>query len=219
MFEGENMKKLKRAVGIILVIIVIIVSILCVNAFIANPLSNELDFWGVRPKNNVEFISESVDIKDKEYFVYSALSDGSENNNIDQYVIAVGKISGINNNKYDLFSYSEQDDNALLSPKYLNIYDYPEAEIKTGSNYYGSVYVGTVPDSCQSVTINGLAATMVHQTFELNGKPANFYLYYCIVEQNEYPHNTEVIVTDENGSSYSVSTVDGGEYPIVNRIN
>lgn len=116
-------------------------------------------------------------------------------------------------------SYNEEEDQFLLSSEYLNIYDYPESEIKTGSNYYGSVYVGTVPASCQSVTINGIAAEMVRQTFELNGEQADFYLYYCMIEQSEYPEHTEVTVTDENGLSYSVSTVDGGEAPIITPIH
>lgn len=212
------MKKLRRIGEIFLVFIVIIVSILCVNAFMPNPLREELDFWGVQPKNNVEFTSESVAVNGKEYFVYAALNDSAAENGDNQYIVAIGRISGIRNNKYELLSYNEEEDQFLLSSEYLNIYDYPESEIKTGSNYYGSVYVGTVPASCRSVTINGIAAEMVHQTFELNGEQADFYLYYCIIEQSEYPNNTEVIVTDENGFFYSVSTADGGEYPIVTKI-
>lgn len=200
-------------------LLIIVAVALCVDAVMPNPLRNELDFLGIQPKNNVEFTSESVAVNGKEYFVYAALNDSAAENGDDQYIIAIGRISGINNNKYELLSYNEEEDQFLLSSEYLNIYDYPESEIKTGSNYYGSVYVGTVPASCQSVTINGIAAEMVRQTFELNGEQADFYLYYCMIEQSEYPEHTEVTVTDENGLSYSVSTVDGGEAPIITPIH
>lgn len=200
-------------------LLIIVTVALCVDAVMPNPLRNELDFLGIQPKNNVEFTSESVAVNGKEYFVYAALNDSAAENGDDQYIIAIGRISGINNNKYELLSYNEEEDQFLLSSKYENIYDYPESEIKTGSNYYGSVYVGTVPSSCRSVTINGIAAEMVRQTFELNGEQADFYLYYCMLEQGEYPDHAEVTVTDENGLSYSVSTVDGGEAPIITPIN
>lgn len=214
----EKMKKKIVLLSVTALLIIVAVA-LCVDAVMPNPLRNELDFLWIQPKNNVEFTSESVAVNGKEYFVYAALNDSAAENGDDQYIIAIGRISGINNNKYELLSYNEEEDQFLLSSEYLNIYDYPESEIKTGSNYYGSVYVGTVPASCQSVTINGIAAEMVRQTFELNGEQADFYLYYCMIEQSEYPEHTEVTVTDENGLSYSVSTVDGGEAPIITPIH
>lgn len=213
------MAKKTKAV-IVLLVLVIIVLIIVFN-YLLKPitLSQELEFWNISPNQNVEYISENMSFDNKPCFVYAALSEGTGPDGKDQYIIATGNIKGIRNNKYNVVSYWEQEDELLTSSKYLNIYDFPERTIEDGKNYIGSIYVGTVPITCTSVTIRGKQATMVEQSFDLNGEKVHFYLYYCAVEESGYTDGANVIVTDKDGGTYSVSTVDGGEYPILTKVN
>lgn len=213
------MAKKTKAV-IVLLVLAIIVSIIVFNYMLKpTTLSQELKFWDINPNQNVEYISENMLFDHKPYFVYATLSEGTGPDGKDQYIIATGNIKGIRNNKYNVVSYWEQEDELLTSSKYLNVYDFPERIIEDGKNYIGSIYVGTVPITCTSVTIQGKQATMVEQSFDLNGEKAHFYLYYCAVEESGYSDGANVIVTDKDGVTYSVSTVDGGEYPILTKVN
>lgn len=209
----------KTKLALVFLVVVLIAGIIVVAELIKPvTLGEELEFWSIVPKNDTEYISDNIEIGNNTLFVYSVLNDGTAENDKDQYIIAVGNIKGLKNNKYSIAEYWEQEDKLLTSSSYLNIYDYPEIEVKNGKDYIGSLYVGTVPITCTSVTIQGESATMVEQSFDLNGEKADFYLYYCVVKEAEYTDSADVKVTDENGKQYSVSTVDGGEYPILTEI-
>ena len=214
----------KKNNKIFLLIILILLAIVTISFFVENNvksynIQDNFDIYDFVPISGTEFQSEDLVVGKKTAFVYSALSEGTALNNKDEYIITIGKVTGINNNRYEIFSFTPQEDKFILSNKYLNVFDYPQFEMKSGNSYYGSVYVGTVPLSCTSVTINNNKAQLVRQTFELNGKPADFYLYYCVVEEEQYPENVDVIVSDTDGHKYSVSTVDGGELPIISQIS
>lgn len=212
----ETRKKIGCVVAPIVILVVAVLAVIDLLSPVT--LSEELEFWNVWPKEGTEYISETVPINGKNYFVYSAVSEGTGLNGKDEYIILTGKVGGINNNSYNIFSYSGQDDKIIGATEYLNVYDFPHDEIKKGKNYFGSVYVGTVPITCTSVEIQGVQATMAKQSFTLNGQDVSFYLYYCIIEEPEYPDNATVIVTDMDGSKYSVYNADGGEYPILTKI-
>lgn len=212
------MKKKTKAGIVFLAVLIIALIIIAVDMLKPVTLSQELEFWDICPKEDTVYISETVPINGKNYFIYSTVSEGTGLNGKDEYVILTGKVDGINNNSYDIFSYWGQGDEVLDTTKYLNVYDSPNDEIKKGKNYFGSVYAGTVPITCTSVEIQGVQATMVKQSFTLNGNDVSFYLYYCIIEEPEYPDKATVIVTDMDGSKYSVYNADGGEYPILTKI-
>lgn len=214
----------KKINKIFLLIILIFLAIVTISFFVENnvkpyKIQDNFDIYDFVPISGTEFQSENLVVGKKTAFVYSALSEGTALNNKDEYIITIGKVTGINNNRYEIFSFTPQEDNFILSNKYLNVFDYPQFEMKSGNSYYGSVYVGTVPLSCTSVTINNNKAQLVRQTFELNGKPADFYLYYGVVEEEQYPDNVDVIVSDTDGHKYSVSTVNGGELPTISQIS
>lgn len=212
--------KNKTKAGIVFLVVLIIASILiAVDMLKPVTLNQELEFWDVWPKEGTEYMSEEMQISDDPYFVYSAVSEGTGLNGKDEYVILIGKKRGIGNKSYDVATYWPQADETLETTEYLNIYNSPEKEIKKGSNYFGSLYVGTVPANCTSIEIQGVQATMVKQSFTLNGNDVSFYLYYCIIEEPEYPDKATVIVTDMDGSKYSVYNADGGEYPILTKVN
>lgn len=105
-----------------------------------------------------------------------------------------------------MFSFAPQEDNVILSKEYINVFDYPQFEIKDGSSYCGSIYVGTVPIDCKSVEIQGAQATLVEQSFNLNGKMANFYLYYCAIEENEYPDSVSVVCENKDDNKFNITT-------------
>lgn len=165
--------------------------------------SDVYDFVSV---NGTEFQSENLNLGNKIAFVYSTLSEKTALNNKDEYIITIGKVNGINNNRYEMFSFVPQEDNIILSSEYINIFDYPQFEMKNGSSYCGSIYVGTVPIDCKSVEIQGTKATLVEQSFDLNGKIANFYLYYCAIEENAYPTSVSVVCESKDGSTFEITT-------------
>ncbi len=178
------------------------------------PLTDSLKFWEIVPKNNTEYTSEKLYIDDKCFFVYSAL------NSNDTYTISVGDITGKKLNKYNIISYREIDNSELMLSDYSeksNISNFPELEVKNGSEYIGGIYAGTVPSTCDSILVNGVPAEMVKQTFQLNGKAVEFYLYYCAIE-NEY--EVELTITDKDGTTYNVTSVESGglTYPNIKKI-
>ncbi len=134
------------------------------------------------------------------------LSEGTSVNGNDEYLIVIGNVRGVNNNRYEMTSFEPQVDKDVLSSEYINVFDFPQYEIKKGNSYLGSIYVGTVPIDCKSVEIQGKQATLVEQSFELNGKQANFYLYYCAVEENEYPDSVSVVCENKNGEKVNIQT-------------
>lgn len=178
------------------------------------PLTDSLEFWEIVPKDNLEYTSEKLYIDDKCFFVYSAL------NSNDTYTISVGDITGKKLNKYNIISYREIDNSQLMLSDYsrkLNISNFPELEVKKGSEYIGGIYAGTVPSTCDSVLVNGVSAKMIKQTFQLNGKAVDFYLYYCAIE-NEY--EVDLTITDKDGTTYYVTPVEIGGlmYPNIKKI-
>ena len=203
------MKKTSKKVFLLILPIIFIIFIL--SFFIENYVisydiqdnSNIYDFVSV---SGTEFQSENLNLCDKTAFVYSTLSEKTAPNNKDEYIITIGKVNGINENRYEMFSFIPQEDNVILSNEYINVFDYPQFEMKKGDSYYGSIYVGTVPIDCKYVEIQGKKANLVEQSFSLNGKNANFYLYYCAIEEDSYPSSVSVVCERKNGSMLNIVT-------------
>lgn len=186
--------------------IVIVFSYFIENNVKSYDVQDNSDVYDFVPVNGTEFQSENLSLGNKTAFIYSTLSEKTALNNKDEYIITIGKVNGINNNRYEIFSFVPQEDNIILSNEYINVFDYPQFEVKNGSSYYGSIYVGTVPIDCKSVEIQGTKATLVEQSFNLNGKFANFYLYYCAIEENEYPTSVSVVCESKDGSTFKITT-------------
>lgn len=206
------MRKIK--LGLIIIPLIIIVTLVGINTILPEPLSDSLDFWNITPKDNIEYISDELYVKDKKFFVYSALNSNIDSDN-DFYIIAVGDITGLKSNKYSIISYREIEDSQLTVTEYsekMNVSNFPEIEVKNRSEYQGSIYVGTVPSTCSSVLVNDTKAEMVKQEFQLNGKDVDFYLYYCALENED---EVNLTISDENGTDYYVTSVekDGLMYP------
>lgn len=207
----------KNVISIIIPLIIIIFVCLFIDSLLPETLTDSLDFWGITPKNNIEYISDKLEINGKQFFVYSTVNS----NNDDTYTIAIGEITGIKSNKYNIIDYREVDSSQLTLSEYSensNISNYPAHEIKKHSEISGGIYVGTVPATCESVLVGDASAKMVKQSVQMNGECVEFYLYYCAVE-NEYPNN--LTITDKNGKTYYVTPVekDGLIYPNVEIIN
>lgn len=195
-------------------VIIIIIAFIFIDSMRPEPLADSLEFWGISPKDNIEYTSEKLYIDDKCFFVYSAL------NSNDTYTIAVGDIKGKRLNKYNIRSYREIDDSQLMLSDYSeksNISNFPELEIKKGSEYIGGIYAGTVPSTCDSVLVNGVPAKMAKQTFQQNGKTVDFYLYYCAIENDD---EVELTIKDKDGTTYNVTSVERGGlmYPNIKEI-
>lgn len=203
------MKKVSKKTFLLILpvlLIIIVVSYFFENYVSSYDIQDNSDFYDFDSVVSTEFQSEDIILGDKTAFVYSTLSQGTSFNNDDEFIIALGEVTGINSNRYEFFSFEPQEDSAILSDEYINIYDYPQLELKSGDTYYGSVYVGTVPADCESVEIQGHQATLVEQSFDLNGETANFYLYYCAVEESEYPDSVSVICETKTGKTFDIVT-------------
>lgn len=192
---------------VLLVLIPIFLIALFVDSFIPSDIYDGTFY--INPVNNIEFMSKSYDVGKYRVCVYACLNDDASLEGDDEFVITVAKLEGTLKNKYNIYTYSPQTDEEVLSPEYKYIVDFPTHEVKSGSRYYGSVYTGIAPADCESITIGGVEAEMERFTFDLNGKPADFYLYYCVIEQNEYPDELPVICRRTNGEQLSISSVDG----------
>lgn len=194
-----------------LFILPILIIIFAVSYFFENYVSSydiqdNSDFFEFDSVESTEFQSENLILGDKTAFVYSTLSRGTSLDNGDEFIIVLGEVTGINSNRYEFSYFQPQIDSEILSDEYINIFDYPQLELKSGDTYYGSVYVGTVPIDCESVEIQGHQATLVEQSFDLNGETANFYLYYCAVEESEYPDSVSVICETKTGETFDIVT-------------
>lgn len=189
---------------LLILLIVFLLFFFCVPDIRPYEIEDNFDIYTIAPVSGTEFQSEDLKIGEKTAFVYATLSEKTALDNKDEYIITVGEVKGIKSNRYEMFSVGAQEDKAILSNEYINIVDIPEHGIKKGKSYYGSVYVGTVPIDCESVEIQGNQATLVEQSFELNGKPAHFYLYYCAVEETEFPDAAVVKCTDKNGNTFDI---------------
>lgn len=196
--------KPKAAVAVLAVIVAVLAVVWIVDDLQPVTLNEELEFWNIYPKDDVSFQSENVTINGTDYFVYAALSGGTADDGSDEYVITAGRIKGVRQNQYDIFSYNPVGDAADLvnNTPYSNISVCPQETIKTSSKYFGSIYYGLVPATCTSLTVNGQSAELVRQTFEVDGQTADFKLYYCAIEQSRYPRQDEIVYTD-GGHTYS----------------
>ena len=202
-------QKIKRIGFIVISLVIIITAFMFVDSLLPEPIEKSLEFWGITPKDNSEYMDEELSIHDKQFFVYTAVDSDGEN---DVYTITTGDIKGP---KYEIVSNSEIEDIQLKVSEYsenLYISNYPEREIKKGSKYLGSIYVGIVPATCSSVLINGHEAKIVYQSFNLNGTDVAFNLYYCAIED---VYNANLLLTDHDGTKYSVTPIekDGLFYP------
>lgn len=207
MKKSFNKKKLLRYI-LLVFIIVILVDVLiseltplsAAESYGKNEFVNREQLYGT------DFQSEDLEINGKKYFIYTTLDNSASNGEKNQFVITVGEVTGIRNNRYTIKSFEPQETENCLSNEYINVYDSPQYEIKKGSKYFGSIYVGTVPIDCKSVTIQGKQATLVEQSFNLNGNNADFYLYYCAVSENTYPDSVSVVCEKEDGSKINIET-------------
>lgn len=199
--------KNKKVIALSLIFIVIVA--LIIDAFIPRNLDD--DFYNTDVINDVKYQSDLKDIKNKEYGVYAFLSD-SDDSERDEFVISVLEVSGILKNKNSLVSYYPQIDDYVLNPKYQNMVNLPEWEIKKGSKYYGSIYCGIAPLDCKGIIIDGNDAKLHRMTFEINGKKADFYIYSCMIEENKYPENARMICTTQEGKRIQIEAVDSSEF-------
>lgn len=196
---------------IILLVLPILLIIFLLSYFIENnvksyDIQDNANIYSFSSVKGTEFQSENLNVGDKTAFIYTTLSEKTALNNKDEYIITIGKVRGINDNRYEMFSFEPQVDETILSDEYINIFDYPQFEIKNGNSYYGSIYVGTVPIDCKSVKIQGTKATLVEQSFDLNGKTAKFFLYYCAIEEDTYPDSVSVTCECKDGKIINITT-------------
>lgn len=208
---------MKHKKTILITVIFLIIAVLSVNELIPQSIDNE--FYNINVSDNIEYQSELTDIHNKQYGVYAFLNDEPSETGNRQFVISVLEIKGIFKNQESLVSYSPLTDDYILNPEYKNIVNMPEREIKNGSKYYGSVYCGIAPLDCKEITVDGKKADLHRMTFEINGKTADFYLYYCVTEQNEYPESCKLICTKESGEKIQIIAEDGEEYSQVIPLN
>lgn len=201
---------MSRKRAFVITILTILAVALIIDSFI--PRGIEDGFFDVSGINTVQYKSELVDIRNRKYGVFAFVNENATDTGDDEFVISTIEVKGILKNKYDIASYSPQLDDFIVNPKYENIVDFPEWEIKRGSKYFGSVYCGIAPTDCKEITIDGEKANMERMTFDINGQKADFYLYYCVIKQDEYPDNIELICTNENGEEFRIESVDGEEF-------
>ena len=209
-FIAENEKSISdflarhKFLTVLIVLIPIILIIGIINSFL--PIDVYDDINGMSPVSNIEYYSEKYKVGNHTVAIYACLdADGSENDT-EQFVINVAEIKGPLKNKYYLYANDYISDEEIFNPDYSYIVDYPSYEVKSGSKYYGSVYAGIAPPDCESITIGGVKAEMEKMTFDFKGKTVDFYLYYCIIEQDEYPEHISVICQKTDGESLSVSS-------------
>lgn len=207
------MKKTKQ----IVVLIIIIVLISCVvNVFLPTKITD--GFYEVNVSDGIEYKSNKYrELNKKQYGLYAFLNDSLESNK-KEFVISVLEVKGILKNKENLISYSPQLTEEVLNPQYKNIVNFPEYAIKNGSNYYGYVFCGIVPLDCKSITIDGNEAELHRMTFELDGQKADFYVYFCVIEQNQYTENFELICTTQSGEKIEIVSIDGKDNSNVIRL-
>lgn len=176
------------------------------------------DAFEISCVNGIEYQSEHMDIGNNTVFVYAALNDNSSEYNTDEFIVCVGGVKGILNNKYRIYSYREIPDGYILNPDIRNIVNIPEYSLKKGTDYYGSVFVGIAPLDCKSIVIDGVNSHLKRMSFEINGNQVNFNLYYCVVPKNEYSDNVDFVYINNDNQKFSVQTHDGEEYSEVIKI-
>lgn len=191
------MKKKIFIVISIFIILFIIVSELKPMDLIENPFE-------VYPKNNIEYSSEIKTFNGKSAYIYAFLNDGTSTDGKDEFVITTVDIRGLLKNQHKIHTYRTIPDDELINPKYENIVDIPESEIKSGSHYYGSIYAGIVPTECINVEINGVSSQIEQISFNLNGVDVSFKLYYLFVEENSSQDSANIICTDIRGEKHKI---------------
>ena len=158
----------------------------------------------IYPKSNIEFNSEILKFNGKSSYIYAFLNDGTSKDGKDEFVITTVDIKGLLKNQHIIHTYRTVPDNELINPKYENVVDIPESEIKSGSRYYGSIYTGIVPSDCINVEINSISAHIEPLNFNLNGVDVSFKLYYLFVEENSPQDNLSIICTDVRGEKHKI---------------
>ena len=158
----------------------------------------------VYPKNNIEFNSEIKNFNGKSAYIYAFLNNGTSIDGKDEFVITTVDIRGLLKNQHKIHTYRTISDDELINPKYENIVDIPESEIKSGSHYYGSIYAGIVPSECINVEINGISSQIEPISFNLNGVDVSFKLYYLFVEENSPHDSSNIICTDVRGEKHEI---------------
>ena len=96
--------------------------------------------------------------------IFTIPFDG-ERNNVTIPAITTVDIKGLLKNQHIIHTYRTVPDNELINPKYENVVDIPESEIKSGSRYYGSIYAGIVPSDCINVEILVFPGLNKHTNF------------------------------------------------------
>lgn len=180
--------KLKATLSVIFVVICVLV----LGCIFSNLQPKEiLENTAYNPVEDTESFSELHIVSDEELFTYAFLNNSDEADILDTFTITIGKLEGILKNRYVLYTSIEINDETLLNPSYFDMVRYPQMEIKDGENYYGSVYTGIAPTDCTKLTIDGQNAILQPYSIDINGKHAEFVVYSCFVEQNEYPESAD----------------------------
>lgn len=210
MAKSNKQIKPRAAAAIVGVIVLILAGFWIVDDLKPLSLDDSLDFYGIEPVEGTSFKSENMTINDTDYYVYATLNRGAAEDGTDEYIVTVGKLKGIRRNQNDFAMLESMDDSFVFPSGYTNVSNAGNFDVTKGSEYYGTVCYGTVPLSCTSLVIGDVPAKLVRQTFEVNGKQADFYIYYCAIYlpagSDDWIHDPEAIATDKNGHTYSIYT-------------
>ena len=193
----------------------IILSVLSVVVFVigviqTNKESSKVFDEGAVP--NTEYKSELVRVGAKKYGIYSYMN-ASNNEGNPEYAITISD----EKSSVDVGVYIGKTLKEITNPEYKNMFMYPEYEVKSLSNYYGSVYCGIAPTTCKKIIINGNETKMERIKINEQGITADFYLYYLIVEEEEHEKPT-LICEDADGSKYQIISEDLAEFSTVKKL-
>lgn len=208
----RKLKKHSVPPWIILVIIFIIFAIIwSTDGLQSISFDKALASTAIVPVEGTSFKSEDMTINDTDYYVYATLNNGVTEYDKNTYLFAVGRLKGIRHNQNEIVvTDGGIEADYLFSSDYTGVSNIGNYDVTNGSEYYGTICYGVVPLSCTSLVIDDVPAKLVRQTFDINGKQADFYIYYCAIYlpagPDDLTHAPEAIATDKNGHTYSIYT-------------
>ncbi len=185
------------------IIAVVVLIALVIDAFLPQPYSPAFDSSEI--VEGTEFRSPFVKIHNKEYCVTSCVIKNESEDGKEIFTVSALERYGILHNKEKFKTDSEIPLEELLDPQYKNIRAVYDCEIKRGSHYYGFVYSGIAPLDCKEITVNGKKAGLEKMSLMINGKQADFNIYYCIIESEVYIDRVEMVCTDANGEQHIIT--------------
>ena len=185
------------------IIAVVVLIALVIDSFLPQPYSPAFDASTIA--EGTEFRSPFVKIRNKEYCVFSCVIKDAYADGNDVFTISTMERYGILHNKEKFKTGSEIPLEELLDPQYETMSAVNDCEIKRGNHYYGFSYAGIAPLDCKEITIDGHKAGLEKMSLTINGKQAEFNLYYCIIESDVYIDHAEMICTDTNGEQHRIT--------------